>query len=118
MANIEELFGSNYTVDSLYQARSNIPAALDDFAKGMTYRMMSGPNGTLAYGLVLENMTYIQVVAVAGTVRFDGDAVYSVPGGDDYQDAYGRYPPMEIFARASHFYGPRRRDDFRGEILE
>lgn len=61
LANIEALFGSNYTVDSLYQARSDIPAALDDFAKGITYKMMSGPNATVAHGLVLENMTYIQV---------------------------------------------------------
>lgn len=61
LANIQELFGTNYTAESLYQARDNIPAALDDFATGMTYNMMSGPNATLSYGVVLENMTYIHV---------------------------------------------------------
>lgn len=61
LQNFEVLFGTDYIADSLYQSSTNITASLDDFATGMTYNMMSGPNATLALGLALENMTYIHV---------------------------------------------------------
>ncbi|KAI1289106.1 hypothetical protein F5Y03DRAFT_378418 [Xylaria venustula] len=39
----------------------DIPATLDNVAKGMTYRMMSGPNSTTTYGEVYGTQTYMRV---------------------------------------------------------
>lgn len=59
--NFEVLFETDYIAESVYQTSSNLSATFDNFATGMTYNMMSGPNATLALGLALENMTYIHV---------------------------------------------------------
>lgn len=60
LENLELLFGTSYTADSLYQTRDDVPAALDDLATGLTYGMMSEPDATLARGLALQSMTYIR----------------------------------------------------------
>lgn len=61
VANLEELFTTDYFVNSIYQTSDDVTSGLKDFATGTTYNMMSGPNTTDALGLVLENQTYIHV---------------------------------------------------------
>ncbi|KAI0534584.1 hypothetical protein GGR58DRAFT_482345 [Xylaria digitata] len=45
---------------ALYDS-TNIPATMDNVAKGMSYRMMSGPNSTTTHGEVYGTQTYIRV---------------------------------------------------------
>lgn len=59
--NFEQLFETNYFVNSLYQMNDDVPTGLDNLATGTTYNMMSGPNATQALGLVTKYQTYIHV---------------------------------------------------------
>lgn len=52
---------ATYFTNSLYLADRNISRTLDAMARGITYKMMSGPNATESLGQVFKTETFIRV---------------------------------------------------------